>query len=194
MERPSQRRPRGGGRGAGSRSRPRRGLRRGCRRDLARGQRLGRDGARRLGRRPRARCRARGRCRRLRALGARRPGRGRPAVGVVRPGVGAVPRAAAHPGRHGGAGAARRRRTRRDAPVRAPRGHGGPGTSTATDSRPRRGHDFDPADYVWPAEVAAVLLDGWHVEVDELRPRHAPESGAGAHHADDLVLRVRRPR
>ena len=54
-------------------------------------------------------------------------------------------------------------------------------------------HAFDPADHVWPAEVSAALPDGWHVEVDELRPRDAPESGAGAHHADDLVLRVRRP-
>jgi SAM-dependent methyltransferase len=55
-------------------------------------------------------------------------------------------------------------------------------------------NDVDPADYVWPAEVAAVLRDGWHIEVDELRPRDAPESGAGAHHSDDLVLRARRLR
>jgi SAM-dependent methyltransferase len=54
--------------------------------------------------------------------------------------------------------------------------------------------DFDPDDYVWPAQVAAVLHDDWVVEVDELRPRVAPESGAGAHHSDDLVLRARRLR
>ena len=57
-------------------------------------------------------------------------------------------------------------------------------------------HDsgFDPADYVWPAMVAALLDDDWDLEVDEQRPRVAPESGAGAHHADDLVLRARRLR
>lgn len=56
------------------------------------------------------------------------------------------------------------------------------------------GGDFDPADYVWPAMVAEQLDEGWLVEVDEQRPRHAPASGAGAHHADDLVLRARRLR
>jgi SAM-dependent methyltransferase len=53
---------------------------------------------------------------------------------------------------------------------------------------------FDPADFVWPAMVAAVLDDDWQVEVDERRPRVAPEHGAGAHAVDDLVLRVRRLR
>ncbi len=59
-----------------------------------------------------------------------------------------------------------------------------------------RAHDnaFDSADYVWPAMVAAMLDDHWAVEVDEQRPRIAPEGGAGAHHADDLVLRARRLR
>jgi SAM-dependent methyltransferase len=57
-------------------------------------------------------------------------------------------------------------------------------------------HDnsFDPADYVWPTMVAALLDDDWVVEVDEERPRIAPDAGAGAHHADDLVLRARRLR
>lgn len=57
-------------------------------------------------------------------------------------------------------------------------------------------HDsgFDPADYVWPPMVAALLDDDWEVERDEQRPRTAPDSGAGAHHAADLVLRVRRVR
>ncbi len=57
-------------------------------------------------------------------------------------------------------------------------------------------HDtaFDPADYVWPRMVAALLTDDWDVEVDEQRPRDTPESGAGAHHVDDLVLRARRLR
>ncbi|MFE2011279.1 class I SAM-dependent methyltransferase [Streptomyces sp. NPDC059491] len=53
---------------------------------------------------------------------------------------------------------------------------------------------FDPADYVWPSMVAAVLTDDWKVEVNEQRPRVAPDGGAGAHHADDLVLRARRLR
>ncbi len=51
---------------------------------------------------------------------------------------------------------------------------------------------FDPADYVWPSMVAALLDDAWQVEVDEERPRIAPDGGAGAHHTDDLVLRARR--
>ena len=57
-------------------------------------------------------------------------------------------------------------------------------------------HDqrFDPADYVWPAMVAALLDDDWEVEVDEERPRIAPDGGAGAHHAGDLVLRARKLR
>ena len=55
-------------------------------------------------------------------------------------------------------------------------------------------HDsgFDPADYVWPAMVAALLDEGWEVELDEQRPRIAPDGGAGAHHTDDVVLRARR--
>jgi SAM-dependent methyltransferase len=53
---------------------------------------------------------------------------------------------------------------------------------------------IDPADYVWLPMVAALLDDGWAIEVDELRPRIAPESGAGAHHVDDVVLRARRLR
>jgi SAM-dependent methyltransferase len=57
-------------------------------------------------------------------------------------------------------------------------------------------HDssFDPVDYVWPSMVAALLNDGWEVELDEERPRVTPASGAGAHHAGDLVLRARRLR
>ena len=53
---------------------------------------------------------------------------------------------------------------------------------------------FDPADYVWPSMVAALLDDDWVVEVDEQRPRVVPEGGAGAHHANDVVLRARRRR
>ncbi|MFE5198423.1 MULTISPECIES: class I SAM-dependent methyltransferase [unclassified Streptomyces] len=66
--------------------------------------------------------------------------------------------------------------------------HAGMDTQQAHDS------GFDPADYVWPSMVVALLDDDWEVEVDEQRPRVAPDDGAGAHHTDDLVLRARRLR
>jgi hypothetical protein len=56
-----------------------------------------------------------------------------------------------------------------------------------------RSRGFDPDDYVQPAQVAAVLDGDWLVEVDESRPRTV-ESGAGAGHSVDLVLRARRLR
>jgi SAM-dependent methyltransferase len=56
-----------------------------------------------------------------------------------------------------------------------------------------REHGFDPADFVAPADVAALLDDGWEVAVDERRPRSIT-GGAGAHHTHDLVLRARRLR
>ncbi|WEH13575.1 class I SAM-dependent methyltransferase [Streptomyces sp. VNUA24] len=60
----------------------------------------------------------------------------------------------------------------------------------------RQAHEsgFDPADYVWPSMVAELLDGDWEIEVDEQRPRVAPDGGAGAHHTDDLVLRARRLR
>jgi SAM-dependent methyltransferase len=60
------------------------------------------------------------------------------------------------------------------------------------DEQPVHDSRFDPADFVWPEMVAALLDDDWQVEVNERRPRVAPDGGAGAHHADDLVLRARR--
>jgi hypothetical protein len=42
--------------------------------------------------------------------------------------------------------------------------------------------------------VAALLDDDWEVELDEQRPRVAPDGGAGAHHAEDLILRACRLR
>jgi SAM-dependent methyltransferase len=62
------------------------------------------------------------------------------------------------------------------------------------ETQPVRDDGFDPADYVWPASVAALLNDDWKIEVDEHRPRVIPNGGAGAHHSDDLVLRARRLR
>lgn len=52
-------------------------------------------------------------------------------------------------------------------------------------------HGFDPADYVMPADVAALLDDGWRVEADDRRPRTV-RGGAGAGHSHDVVLRARR--
>ncbi len=60
------------------------------------------------------------------------------------------------------------------------------------DTQPVHDGGIDPADYVWPAMVAALLDDGWEIERDERRPRIAPVAGAGAHPVDDLVLRARR--
>jgi len=43
--------------------------------------------------------------------------------------------------------------------------------------------------------MVTALLDGdWKIEVNEQRPRVAPEGGAGAHHTDDVVLLARRLR
>ncbi|MGH7749818.1 MAG: class I SAM-dependent methyltransferase, partial [Candidatus Dormibacteria bacterium] len=66
--------------------------------------------------------------------------------------------------------------------------HAGMDTQQVHDS------DFDPADYVWPSMVAALLDDDWQVQLNEQRSRITPDSGAGAHHAEDLVLRARRLR
>jgi SAM-dependent methyltransferase len=62
------------------------------------------------------------------------------------------------------------------------------------DSHPPQESGIDPADYVWPSMVAALLTDEWALETYEERPRIAPDGGAGAHHRDDLVLRARRLR
>ncbi|MET3803125.1 SAM-dependent methyltransferase [Nakamurella sp. UYEF19] len=62
------------------------------------------------------------------------------------------------------------------------------------ETQPPRDDGFDPADYVWPSMIRSMLDVDWEVEVDGERPRVAPEGGAGAHHAADLVLRARRLR
>lgn len=61
------------------------------------------------------------------------------------------------------------------------------------DRETARAHGFDPADYVTPADVCALLDDDWTVEVDEKRARHVT-GGAGAGHTHDLVLRATRIR
>lgn len=55
-----------------------------------------------------------------------------------------------------------------------------------------RARGFDPADYVSPADVLAQLDGGWHVEVDEERPRALVVVGAGSHPTEDVVVRARR--
>lgn len=42
--------------------------------------------------------------------------------------------------------------------------------------------------------IAALLDNDWKVELDEQRPRIAPDGGAGAHPTEYLVLRARRLR
>jgi SAM-dependent methyltransferase len=59
------------------------------------------------------------------------------------------------------------------------------------DAEEAKAHGFDPADYVSPGDVAALLDDGWQVSFDERRPRHV-SGGAGARHTHDVVLRARR--
>jgi SAM-dependent methyltransferase len=65
---------------------------------------------------------------------------------------------------------------------------------TGMGDHPPEDGSFDPADYVWPSMVAALLDDNWEVEVDEQRPRVVDESSAGAHHTSDDVVRARRLR
>ncbi len=62
------------------------------------------------------------------------------------------------------------------------------------ETQPVHDSGFDPIDYVWPSMVAALLDDDWVLELEEQRPRVVPDGGAGAHHVDDLVVRVRRIR
>ncbi|HYN68129.1 MAG TPA: class I SAM-dependent methyltransferase [Ornithinibacter sp.] len=57
------------------------------------------------------------------------------------------------------------------------------------DAERAREHGFDPTELLQPADVAAGVGEGWTVAVDERRPR-VINGGAGAHHSDDLVVRV----
>jgi SAM-dependent methyltransferase len=54
-------------------------------------------------------------------------------------------------------------------------------------------HDFDPADYINVEDIRAAVTAGWQVHVDERRPRSI-SGGGGAHHVEDLVLRLNRRR
>ena len=57
----------------------------------------------------------------------------------------------------------------------------------------RHEEGFDPELYAFPADVGALLGEGWDIQVDERRPR-VVAGGAGAHHVEDVVLRARRGR
>jgi SAM-dependent methyltransferase len=59
------------------------------------------------------------------------------------------------------------------------------------DTEMAKAHGFNPADYVSPGDVAALLDETWQVAFDPRRPRDVP-SGAGAGHAYDVVLRAQR--
>lgn len=52
-------------------------------------------------------------------------------------------------------------------------------------------HGFDPSDWVGPRDVAELLGDDWHIDVNELRQRTVT-GGAGARHTHDIVLRATR--
>ena len=59
------------------------------------------------------------------------------------------------------------------------------------DAEQFKAHGCDPEDYVRPADVAALLDDGWRIEINATRSRHVT-GGAGSHHTHDVVLRARR--
>jgi SAM-dependent methyltransferase len=65
---------------------------------------------------------------------------------------------------------------------------------TGFDGEAARARGFDPADYVFPADVLAVLDDGWDVRFDESRPRETPLGGEEHRHTHDSVLLARRLR
>jgi len=75
----------------------------------------------------------------------------------------------------------------------APRGHLIVVHHADMDSHHAQDAGFDPADYVSPSDVAALLDDDWQVSFDERRVRTV-SGGAGAHHSHDTVLSAHRRR
>lgn len=59
------------------------------------------------------------------------------------------------------------------------------------DPKYARAHGFDLADYVQVADVKAAFGDGWHVAVDETRPRVDPLQ-EGSPYTHDAVIRAQR--
>lgn len=62
------------------------------------------------------------------------------------------------------------------------------------DEAAARERGFDPADYVFPADVRAALGDDWEVRFEDSRPRETPLGGAEHQHTHDAVLFARRLR
>lgn len=60
------------------------------------------------------------------------------------------------------------------------------------DGEAAKARGFDPADYVFPADVLAALDDGWDVTLDEHRPREKALGDDEHPHTHDVVLRARR--
>ena len=62
------------------------------------------------------------------------------------------------------------------------------------DTQPAHEGGFDPADYVWPSwsPRCSTTTGRWRWTSSD--HAIAPDGGAGAHHADDVVLRARRLR
>ncbi|MCX5044603.1 methyltransferase domain-containing protein [Aldersonia sp. NBC_00410] len=59
------------------------------------------------------------------------------------------------------------------------------------DTETAKAHGIDPADYVWLDDVLALLIDDWHVTIDENRVRQVP-AGPEGQHTHDVVLRAQR--
>ncbi|MBO0677392.1 class I SAM-dependent methyltransferase [Mycolicibacterium sp. S2-37] len=63
---------------------------------------------------------------------------------------------------------------------------------TGFDGEEAKARGFDPADYVFPADVRTQLGDGWDVRFEESRPRATPLGGQEQRHTHDAVLFARR--
>jgi 2-polyprenyl-3-methyl-5-hydroxy-6-metoxy-1,4-benzoquinol methylase len=51
-----------------------------------------------------------------------------------------------------------------------------------------KSYGFDPADYLSHDDVAGLLGDDWHVQIERRRPRETPAGLEGQHTRDDVVL------
>lgn len=65
---------------------------------------------------------------------------------------------------------------------------------TGFDGEAAKARGFDPADYVFPADVLAVFDDDWDVRFDASRPRETPLGDGEHRHTHDSVLLARRLR
>ncbi|WP_422748615.1 class I SAM-dependent methyltransferase [Mycobacterium sp. WMMD1722] len=60
------------------------------------------------------------------------------------------------------------------------------------DGEAAKARGFDPADYVFPADVRSLLGDDWDVHFEDSRVRETPLGGEEHRHTHDAVLRARR--